>query len=447
MNVMDALPNMMCSPNVPPTKKSPSAVNNVMGGASSMMWSIIEANRMAGQGSQVGTKEISGSTGDNDSIDSSDDSILEDGPSVVEVSPHPPVFSSESITASESLLSSEMSGIGGPGGGQSYASYSQINDPNNPPADSSQILDDLSGMESERDKVAEQAHSQLRPLTNKQQQQQQSIVVKQQNLPPVKIYNTSMPVEMEKQCLLSMNTVQNLQKSRTTSVTAKSQHKKNKMAHKKYLKNHPNVPPIPDISIGESHEISTMSASEDSNMFHRSNRSKQRKQQMMMRNENRNNHHSHANSIPENARLPAEAAAIGANTMVLFDSSFQDETRSCMPTLLQRSKRKGDVATASSSSRSIGMRLFSRSGDANTATEKENNQEKEDEEPSPYLYEYESGANTYVAYFEASKSREIRSTLQMIEHPNPPLLPYGSNEVVVKIEVRYPIGSPDRKYA
>ena len=139
-------------------------------------------------------------------------------------------------------------------------------------------------------------------------------------------------------------------------------------------------------------------------------------------------------SIPENTGLPVEAA-VAANTTLLFDSSFQDETRSCMPNLLQRSKRRGDTVTASSSSRSLGLRLLSRSGDANTTVEKENENKKEKEEASPYVYEYESGANTYVAYFEASKSREIRSTLQVIEHPNPPLLPFGSNEVVVKIEV------------
>ena len=463
MNVMDAMPNMVCSAanlvEKPPThNNTPSAASTAMGGAAKMVWSLMEANRMTGHGSDTGNKEETEASDDNHSTDSGEeeDSIFQDGPSVVEISAHQPALS-ESITASESLLSSEASGIGGGHGGHSSASYSLINDPNNPPADSSQILDDLSGMESELDKVMEHDTGPLRPLPPKQehqherqqqqqQQKQKPIVVNHDNRPPVKIYNTSMPFEMatmEKSCLLSMSRFQDMQKTRTNAVTAKNQYEMNKkaeLAHKKRLKDHPNVPPIPDISIGESHEISTISASEDSNMYRHSNRAKQQQQQqqqqmMLMRNEHRNQHHNPVGSIPENAGLPVEAAVATKNTMLLFDNSFQDETRSCMPNLLQRNKRRGDMATASSSSRSMGLRLLSRSGDANTTAEKENESKKEEEEASPYVYEYESGANTYVAYFEASKSREICSTLQVIEHPNPPLLPFGSNEIVVKIEV------------
>ena len=421
MNVLDAMPNMVCSQGL---------IEKPLTGGANLVWSLIDANRRTGKDESNKETGTGDSNSQGQSSDSGDDSIFEDGPSVVEISTHPPVFS-ESITASESLLNSESSDEerNDNDGGHSSASYSLLNDPNNPPADSSQIsqiLDDLSGMESER-KVVEYDNA---PRTLPAKDQEPIVVNNSNNLPPVKIYSTSMPFEMkkEKQCLLSIGKFQDRHKGRSNAASARKQYEMNKkeeLAHKKRLKDHPNVPPIPDISVGESHEVSTMSASEDSFMYH----SKGKQTRHDHRNQKQERATNPVDAIPENQGLPVEAA----NPKILFDNSFQDETRSCMPSLLQRKRRGADGGTASSSSRSMGLRLLSRSGDANTTSEKED--EDKDEEASPYVYEYEAGVNTYVAYFETTKSKEVRAALQVIEHPNPPLLPFGSNEVVVKIEV------------
>jgi hypothetical protein len=417
LNVLDSVQsNMVCSQNF----------NKPMIGTS--VWNLLESNRTASQFPAASSNEGTGTNDSNSQGPSSEDensgdeeSILEDGPSVVEISTNPPVFS-ESITASESLLSTsqdsedENDRSDGPARRHGVGKKHNRNKSRDVvPADSSQILDDLSGMESER-KIVEYDNAPHK------MGQEQPIVVNNQDRPPVKIYSTSMPFESskEKKCIVSMGKLQDIHKARSDAVAARKLYEANKRDHdalRKKLKDSPHIPPIPDISVGESNEVSTMSASEDSYMY----------QRKSIRNLYGRNSQDRAavpvGVIPENKGLHVES-----NAKLLFDDSFQDETRSCIPILLQR-KRRGADATTSSSSKSLGLRLLSRSGDANTTSEKENDTE------SPYIYEYDSGVNTYVAYFETSKN-DMRSALQVIEHPNPPLLPFGSNEVVVKIDVR-----------
>lgn len=418
LNVLDSA-NMICSP---------SFDKPMLGGS---VWNLLEANKNFVQFSErnrnAGTEtNDSNSQGQSSDDDSAEESVFEDGPSVVEITANPPVFS-ESITASESLLSTSQDSedendygrIDG-SNRRHTATKKQIrnesrDNPGAAPADSSQILDDLSGMESER-KIIEYDNAPHK-LGH-----EQPIVVSNDDRPPVKIYSTSMPFEptKEKQCILSMGKLQDMHKARSDSVAAKKQYEANRREHealRRKLKESPHIPPIPDISVGVSNEVSTMSASEDSYMY-------QRKSKRSLYGRNQDRVTTQVGVIPENRGLHIEYN----NTKLLFDDSFQDETRSCIPIRLQRKKRGADGATASSSSKSLGLRLLSRSGDANTTSEKENDTD------SPYNYEYDSGVNTYVAYFEISK-RDMRSTLQVIEHPNPPLLPFGSNEVVVKIDV------------
>lgn len=115
----------------------------------------------------------------------------------------------------------------------------------------------------------------------------------------------------------------------------------------------------------------------------------------------------------------------------MCDNTIEEDKRSGTHSRLDRHPQIKGV-TPSFSSMSLGLKFKNRtSNDSHALPEKENIT------ISPYEYEYNSGVNTYVAYFETcSTTDETKQALQLIEHPNPPLLPFDSNEVVVKIEVR-----------
>jgi len=416
LNVLDSMPTMVCSHQ---------GFDKPLMAGGNMMWNLLEGgNQRRGQGESGGGSSMkkSGAVDDNSNSqshfsDDSVDSVFEDGPSVVHISSNLPVFS-ESITASESLLSGSDSDEEFDGSEYVHRRHHSKHE-SNPPADTSQILDDLSGMESERSREQRDVEYDNAPMRVNNSNyisgdgragQEKIVVANHNNRPPVKIYSTSMPFEAEKEkkCLVSVGKLHEMHKARSAASTARNQ------------RDDPNKinPPIPDISVGASNEISTMSASEDSYMY-------QSKIKQYRNYKKERTMGLPVGSIPENKGLRIES-----NAKILFDSSFRDETRSCIPTRLQRKRRGVDGATASSSSKSLGLRFMSKSGDANTTSEKEN------DEDSPYIYEYDTGMNTYVAYFETSTGKETRQALQVIEHPNPPMLPFGSNEVVVKIEVR-----------
>lgn len=400
--------------------------------AGNLVWSLLESNQTS-RNNSMNHRTDSNSQAQSTEDGSIEDSLFEDGPSVVEISDTPPVFS-ESITASESLLSSSQDyddENDGKSDERPYPRHSHHrgyrDSKGHLPADSSQILDDLSGMESERrssgtdsDKVPRRKTQSIEFDNDPNRNQEPiSVVNKDSGAPAVKIYSTSLPFEMtkEKKCPVGMQALQDIQKARSDKAAEKKEHK----AFRQKLKDNPHIPPIPDINVGCSHEVSTISASEGSY--------NSRKQSMHpdYRNFKQDKTGILMGGIPENKGLKVEP-----HSTLLFDNSFQDETKSCIPISFQRKKRSNDGATASFSSKSLGMRLLSRSGEANTTSEKENEAE------SPYIYEYETGVNTYVAYYEVSTAKETRPDLQVIEHPNPPLLPFGSNEVVVRIEVSSP---------
>jgi hypothetical protein len=422
LNVLDSVQsNMVCSQHF----ERPLLNGNV--------WNLLDPNRNgahdSGGSSKVGSRTYDSNSQDPYSDDvSADESIFEDGPSVVEITDHPPIVS-DSMTASESLLSnshdSDEENRDDRSNSRNNRHYSRYTDepPNasqNPPADCSQILDDLSGMESER-------HSEKREgieYDNSPHKFKGDVValLSHDARPPAKIYNTSGPLpcedDKEKSCILSIGKLQGMQKTR---VTPKKNHvtvQLGKLALRRKSKGSTLGLPITDICIGDSNEISTMSASEDSYTYQSRNKSID----LLARPNNQQR-----TTLLHTRITPAHRGLrLASNSSLLFD--VEAETKSCIPNLLQR-KRIGDTATTSNSSKSLGLRLLSKSGDAPTSSE------KNIEATTRYIYEYDSGVNTYVAYFDVGKPNESRAALQVIEHPNPPLLPFGSSEVVVKIEV------------
>ncbi|CAB9509613.1 quinone oxidoreductase [Seminavis robusta] len=426
LNVLDSVQsNMICSQNF----ERPVLTGSV--------WSLLDPNKTDPNNGKVESETNDSTSQENYSDDQSDDSVFEDGPSVVEITSHPPIFS-ESITASESILSTSHDSEdendnrtnSGPNTSSRHSYDDKARDDPPPPADSSQILDDLSGMESERKPKKEKRGVEYDNVPQQSNARVTASSVENHNdIPPGKIYSTSAPfdtgLEKEKTCILSMGKLQGMNKSQAdvlpTRKTAVSNHME-RLSLRKKMKGLPNAPPIADISVGDSNEISTMSASEDSYTYHSKNKANPR-------NVARSNNLGPLPTLPPGAHPGVKGLHMESPGNLMFNiDSVQDETKSCIPFRLPRKGRGADAATASASSRSLGLRLLSRSGDAHTTSEKEN------DVANPYVYEYESGVNTYVAYFEVSKPKDTRLALQVIEHPNPPLLPFGSNEVVVKIE-------------
>ena len=466
MNALEAIPS--CSANLieKPLVGGASLVWNLMESAQNATKDAIKNNRSGSLSHNHGTSPEKSSS-DVDESESGEDSLLED--TVVEISQHPPVLSS-SITASESIWSPSLSPRDYIEGQRSSGSYqsglNSHNDSNNPPADSSRILDDLSGMESERKsqtrqevKEKKEQYDSSKVVSATQRQKKAPEAANNNNDlgkntgPTAMVYHAGMmPYEMQKnkQCLFNPTKL-------GSSMTKSRRNQEEERAHKKHLKDHPNQPPVQDIHVNPSHDqVSTMSASQDSFMY-QSKREGGKLSYAKINNESHSNHHNNydykqqlrqhqtrqgmtpiSGTIPENRGITGQAIHPDKST-VLFDSSFQDETRSCMPNLLQLKRRGADGTAASSSSRSIPVRLWSRSGDKTGASEKENDRNDDNEALNPFVYEYETGVNTYVAYFETtSKSPGVpQPVMQVIEHPNPPLLPFGSDEVVVKIEVRH----------
>ena len=99
---------------------------------------------------------------------------------------------------------------------------------------------------------------------------QEPIIVNNNDRLPVKIYSTSMPFEpsKEKKCVVSMGKLQDMHKARNDRKLYEANKREHEALRKK-LKDSPHIPPIPDINVGDSNEVSTMSASEDSYMYHR----------------------------------------------------------------------------------------------------------------------------------------------------------------------------------
>lgn len=441
LNVLDSVQtNMGCSQDY---QKS-------FTGASNLVWSLLETNQKS-RDISLTQRHDGSSQAQSTEEGSEEDSIFEDGPSVVEISGTPPVFS-ESITASESLLSGSTPEYDDENDEKSdvYRHSTQSLNKYHPddyhrkrhgdlPADSSQILDELSGMESERrssqsnsDKAQRNSKKTAIEYDNAPNSylEPESAANKEDVKPAVKLYSTALPFEItkEKKCPVGIHALQDIKKARNDKTSEKKRSDSLKKMHKalrRKLKENPHIPPVPDIQVGASQEVSTITASEGSYHHKSYGTGKGYPGYTGSHNFKLDKSSPSMGEIPENRGLKIESH----HSKIIFDNSFQDETKSCIPISFQRKKRGTDGATASFSSKSLGMRLLSRSGDANTTSEKENNEE------SQYIYEYESGINTYVAYFEPSQPRETKPPLQLIEHPNPPLLPFGSNEVVVKIEV------------